>query len=706
MKQKENYTRYLITRGNMFFKIAVALSLFFIFSNYSLASTKGTPEITDIQITDYAVTIKAGAPLIYNISKTADPFTLTLELGGVRLGKFTHKIFSQSLGVTEIRPSQITAPTLIARLEILLSTPSEVIPEMKDGSLVLKIKDQEFSVKENLAPLQSAKRVIDVKFAQIPDSVELVIKGDGNMPEAVVTETANTLTIGIPNVKMTASMPVQIPPPIKSITHKAENDILQFKIDMEGNSDATVFSLDDEIVVDIPYKAPIPPKTAIAKKEVKKEAAPQPQTAPVTQPVQPQPNKEQLITLDFQDADITAILRLLADVSGYNIIVHHEVKGKTSMKLSNVHWEQALDVVVKTHGLWTVRDGNIIKVMPYSVFIASNESLAKVYKTIKEAEPQQTKVLTANYVNVEKFEKAIKDAKLLTKDMGSVSVDTRTRTITVKDTASVIEEVEKYLASIDKPTKQILIESRIVELNTNLARSLGIEWGLKARPFNWESAVVGSAASPLVGGMGAPGLINLPASTSKTTDPTSAITVGYLNRKQTFGLDMRLSAIENTGRGKIISKPRIITGDNQKAKIVQGESIPYGERTTTGGTSEITTKFKDVAITIEVTPQITDDNNILLDVLVNKEDLVEFVNIGGGTLAPRTTKLEGKTNVMIENGETMVIGGMYKKDERETEERVPGVASIPLVGELFKKRAKESDVKEYLIFITPKIFQR
>lgn len=717
MKETDRNDNTTMLRGKNILKIASFFSLFLMLFNiaYFDLTNASVPEgkvlqaveITDIELSDHTIKIKANGPLSYSFYKASDPFMVILDLEGVMLGKFTHRIFSQSPGITEIRPSQITSPISLARLEILLSAPLDVIPQMKNGALILSVKAEEKplnELKEVVAsPSKSAKKIIALKFEKTAESLEMTIKGDGSMPDPTVNETDNSITIFIPNVKMAASLPQKIPSPIKEIKYNAEKDGLMFQVYFESRIDALAFAFNDEVIIDIPHKAPSGKKHDLAKREDIKEKTLATST-PAAQPP-PQPNNSKLVSLDFQDADVTAILRLLADVSGKNIIIHPEVKGKTSMKLLNVSWEQALDVVTKTHNLYKIVDGNIIRIEPNSVFIASNESIAKVKESLRKAEPQETRVFTANYASVEKFKDSLEKSKILTKDMGSVSVDTRTRSITVKDTPTVLDEVAKFLVSIDKPTKQILIEARIVELNTSMSRSLGIEWGLKMRPFNWESTVVGSLANPIAGGLGAPGLINLPAATGRITDPTSALTAGYLNRNQTFGLDMRLSAIENSGRGKIISKPKVITGDNQKAKIVQGESIPYGERDKEG---QISTKFKDVAITIEVTPQITDDNNILLDVLVNKEDLIEFVNIGGTppTMAPRTTKLEGKTNVMIENGETMVIGGIYKKDERNSEERVPGFASIPLIGELFKKRTKEDDIKEFIIFITPKVVQK
>ncbi len=694
------------------------LGIFYLFLVFSIIScfhysttvfAKENNEVTAIELSDHTITIRADGPMPYNVYKGSDPFTVILDIQGVGLGKFNQKIFSKSRGITEIRPSQVTTPALLSRLEILLSGPSDIAPELKDGALVLKVNEEKFPLTEVIASSKNARNIVAVTFDKTADSLELVIKGDGNMPEPVVKESRNEVIIDIPNVKMAAALPAALPQPIKNISHKTEKDNLSFKIDLQGDADIAYFTLDDELIVDIPYKMADTQKADLARIDktapmtVSKPAAKAQidSSAPNSKPLNSRP-----ISLDFQDADVTAILRLLSDVSGYNIIIHPDVKGRITMKLTNVSWEDALEVILKTFLLEKIMYGNIIRVVPMKALQEEMKSIADLKEVTKRTEDQHTRVFTANYVSVEQFKEAIEKSKFLTKDLGSITVDSRTRSITVKDTARVLDEVAKMLESIDKPTKQVLIEARIVEIYSDTARSLGIEWGLKARPFNWESAITGGLPNAVLGGFGSPGLINLPASATGIADPTSALTVGYLNRKQTFGLDMRLSAIEKLGKARIISRPRVTTGDNQKAKIVQGESIPYGEREVSGGTVTITTKFKDVAITVEVIPQVTNDNTILMNVILNKEDLRTFVDIGGGTMAPWTSKLEGRTNLMVEDGETMVIGGIFKKNERDEEHRVPGIASIPVVGELFKRRTKEDDIKEYIIFLTPKVVQR
>ncbi|MCX8030332.1 MAG: type IV pilus secretin PilQ [Thermodesulfovibrionales bacterium] len=680
-------------------QLILCVALLFLF--FSFVSAKQI-EITNITVNEDFIKIESNAPLSYSIFKASDPFTTVVDFENTSLGKFKEKISPKNSIISEIRPSQINNPIPMARLEILLSDPLDIVPQVKEGALFLQVKllnnPKNHTTISN--ETKNAKKITLLKFEKAAESVELILKGDGNMPEPEVTETSDSITLFIPNVTFFATLPTNLPPPIKDIKYTQEKDGLKFNVNFSEKIDPLAFAFSDELIIDIPYK-PNKQKTQEKPKQDHIKEAPTQQTQ---QPVKIENSK--LITLDFQDADVVAVLRLLADVSGKNIIIHPEVKGKISMKLVNVPWEQALDVTLKSHNLIKIAEGNVIRVVPIKNLQEETKLLAELKEVQKRAEDLHTEVFIVNYANVEKIKDSIEKSKILTKDLGSISIDHRTRTITVKDIQPVILEVAKIIKSVDKPTKQVLIEARIVELNSKYSRGLGVEWGFKARPFNWESAIVGSVSPSIPGGADSPGLINLPAATGSITEPTSAITFGYLNRKQTLGLDLRLSAIENVGKGRIISKPRIITGDNQKAKIVQGESIPYGERTTTGGVAEITTKFKDVAVTIEVTPQITDDNSILLDVLVNKEDLIEFVNIGGGTLAPRTSKLESRTNLLLENGETMVIGGIYKKDERDNEDRVPFVASIPIVGELFKKTVKEDDVKEFLIFLTPKIVIR
>jgi len=409
-------------------------------------------------------------------------------------------------------------------------------------------------------------------------------------------------------------------------------------------------------------------------------------------------NKDR-ISLDFQDADVVPIFRLLADISGKNIVVSPDVKGKLTMKLLNTPWDQALDLVLKTTipPLDMVEEGNVIR-------IATADSLKKE-RDAQEAERRKkvaeedlaTRTFSINYADVSVVEKAIKDARILS-PRGSLSVDRRTSSLTVKDLQFVFPQVEALLFTLDKATPQVMIEARIVEVNTTDSRDLGIQWGATIKPVNGLSALTGLSTLGAGSLIGAPFMVDLPAG-SVAAGSGTGFTFGILSPDKTFGLDLQLSALQKVGNTKIISNPRIVTTDNEKALIMQGTSEPFPKLTTEG---TISTEYKDVVLSTEVTPHITPTGAISMKINVKKEDILGTVNIGGSQV-PRTSKIESNTLVLVQNGETIVIGGVYKKTTTENDSGVPGLMKIPILGWLFKNNTLSETVSELLIFLTPRV---
>ena len=744
MRRTVKNNKLSIVNGGSIFRILSIFSLLLMifgigyFNQANAAVQDGKQEITAIEVSDYTITIKADGPMHYTLYKASDPFTAILDLQGIRLGKFNQRIFSKSAGITEIKPSQITDPVLLSRLEILLNNPSDIAATMKEGVLVVKIKEEELSLKEFTVSSTSAKSVIDIKFDKTADSIELVIKGDGNMPEPFVKEFENEVIIDIPAVKMATSLPSQLPMPIKNITHTPYSGGLRVGISFISKPDVTAFTFDDELIVDIPYKAPEKQKVEIARRDMtNKSETSKPvtvqQVAPATQP--PQPADPKLISLDFQDADVTAILKLLTDVSGYNIIVHPDVKGKITMKLKDVQWEQALDIISKAYGLSVTKQDNIINVQPYSTYIAANENIAKSKESEDKAGSLKVKTYKISYADIYDIEKAIKEAKVLT-SRGSVSIVAspakdvlspdpvdkftsgeaigrtggagtaktfyrkRGGIVLVNDIPSVFQLLDKLIAELDKPSPQILVQARIVELDVRDEQALGIQWGLNYNDPSTLWSIGGT--NPITGSKY---VIDMPArpSTAIPTKTGSGFTFGLLNPAGTFSLDLKLSAIEQAQKGRIISKPSLLTVEKQKARIMQGFSIPYAEVSGSGADKTYNTEFKDIGIIIEVTSHLTNDNKLIMDILALKEELVAFLPIGPDSQAPYTTKIEGNTRAIMQSGETLVIGGIYQRIESDTTEGVPGLMRLPLLGSLFKNKNTVNNTKEILIFITPKL---
>ena len=668
----------------------------------------GANQITDIEVLDNTVKIKISGPIKYKVSSPADPFRATVAIEGVGLGKFKDKIYSHQAGITEISLTQIETPVVTSRLDILLQSPSIIKPEIQGDTLILYVESKTDAAKQELIDKRTdkgmsqqegkdkakdkvgdaAKEIAAAVFDKTDEGIELVIKGDGTMPEPAVFELDGKIIIDIPEVAMKASLPSSIPPPVKDLKYKAEKGNIRFILDIEGKAVTEVVAMEDEIIVDIAFKDR---KIDSAKKD-------DIQKAPNSKLQTPNSN---LVSLDFQDADIVPILRLLGDVSGYNIVVHPDVKGKISMKLMNVPWEQAMDMILKTFTLEKVVEGNVIRIASLKAFQEEKKAVADTKEVFGKAEDIETRVFVVNYANVDKVKDSIDKAKVLS-PRGSISTDTRTRSLIVKDITSGLNEIKKLIEELDKVTPQVLIESRIVEMSTNFSKSLGVEWGGQYRPRMGDdnTALRGGLGTTITGGQSTGvGLVNLPATTTKIVSPTSAVTLGYLNAAQTFGLDLRLSAIEAVGKAKLLSTPKIITLENEQAIIKHGKRIPITTPGTTQGT--YTTTYIDANLKITVTPQIAPDGTIYMKIEVNKDE-PDYTNkdiLGNPAIDTRTVA----TQVLVKDGETVVIGGILKSSESDTGSGVPGISKIPILGWLFKRETKETSSEELLIFITPRI---
>ncbi len=702
----------------------------------SLVPQKATV-ITGIEIQDYTVTIKADKPFVYTIYRPGDPYKIVIDLPDVTIGALNSKIVSNKAGITEIVPSQIESPSVMARLEILFQTPSiasKVEQEYKNNVLIVRIKEEPpkevtavsivsedvSKAKENIPeppaseqkPLLStshgpkATEISSILFEKSADTVKVLIKGNGSMiPNVLPLD--DRIVIDIPDVVMNTPLPSAVVPPVKGIRSGKHDDEIRLVLDLKEKTNFDVTAIGDSIVIafqrtekETPAAAPIAqmPEDRRSAEAEKTETA-----TKVIEVKEPEALVEgkytgKKLSLDFQDADIVPIFRLLADISGYNIVVSPEVKGKLTMKLINVPWDQALDLILKTFSLGKSIEGNILRIAPYTVLAKESEEAAKAQEAGIKAERLETKMFNISYAKVKDVEASILKSKILT-PRGTISVDERTSSMFVNDVASVFPKVENLLVTLDRPTPQVLIEARIVEVNTNEVRDLGIQWGLTLKGVNTLSSLGGFSGLNSGTFTGNNFLVDFPGGAS--AGGGSGFTFGIMNPAKTMGLDLQLSAVEKLGKGKIISNPRIMTLDNGKAKISQGKSIPYTKLTAEGTPTE---EFKDVTLELNVQPHITPDNSISILIEIKKEELdFAFVSKEG---TPSTDKKEAKTEVIIKDGETVVIGGIYKIIKSESETGVPGLMKIPILGWLFKKYKEDVTTSELLIFITPRIVQK
>ncbi len=689
--------------------------------------------ITGIDIQDNAVTITVSKPFIYTIYRPGDPYRIVVDLPDVKVGAFNKKIVSQKAGVAEILPSEVGSPFPLSRLEMLLQTPSVVEQEYKNNVLKMKIKEDLAEQKSPKgtkvadllkeeketpreanpnpappvrAPLSKATAVSDISFDVSAGAVKVLIKGNGSMmPNVFPLE--NRIVIDIADVVLDAPMPSSVISPVKGIRSGKHDDKVRLVIDLKEKTNFDVTAIGDSIVVTLKRPEKEFAESSQSRMSGEKTESTGYLSESVTEKTGPEaPAKTQCetylqgkenVNFDFQDQDIVPILRLFADISGCNLFVHPDVKGKATMKFRDVPWNQAFDTILKTFGLGKSIEGNIIRVAPYTVFAKESEEKAKAAEAGIKAEPLETRMFAISYAEVSVVETAIKNSKILP-PRGSLSVDKRTSSMLVKDVAGVFPQIDNLLATLDRPTPQVLIEARIVEVSTTDVTNLGIQWGLK---LNTTNTLLSAGGLPTLGQGAFTGnnfLVDLPSGAS-SAGSGSGFSFGILDPSKTIGLDLQLDALQKMGRSRIISNPRIVTTDNEKATIMQGTSEPFPKLTTEG---TISTEYKDVVLSTEVTPHITPNGSVSMAVLVKKEDILGTVNIGGSQV-PRTSKVEGNTKVVIQNGETLVIGGIYKKTERDSSSGVPGLMKIPIIGWLFKNKVTSEDTNELLIFVTPRI---
>ncbi|MDH5544865.1 MAG: type IV pilus secretin PilQ [Gammaproteobacteria bacterium] len=427
--------------------------------------------------------------------------------------------------------------------------------------------------------------------------------------------------------------------------------------------------------------------------------------------------KGEKLSLNFQDIEVRAVLQLLADFSGLNIVVSDSVQGNITLRLKNTPWDQALDIILKTKALAMRQNGNVILVAPGEEISERERLELEAQKQITELAPLRSELIQINYAKGSELADIIKsDKNTLLSDRGNITVDERTNTLLVRDTVEHIDEIRKLVSSLDIPIRQVLIESRIVIADDKFARDLGTRFGTRVNQGlgNGGDRVMLGGSTESLGlnpGTGASDFIpspgnnlandshfnvNLPAVVSKGTPASFAL--GLLSGTKL--LDLELSALQAEGRGELVSSPRVITSNQRKAVIEQGTEIPYRESSSSGAT---TTSFRKAVMSLEVTPQITPDDRIILDVRVSKDSVSSEVKGEGG--APAIDTNEVITQVLVDNGETVVLGGIYEQNKTVTMSKVPFLGDIPMLGWLFRSKSEINNKRELLIFVTPKILK-
>lgn len=405
------------------------------------------------------------------------------------------------------------------------------------------------------------------------------------------------------------------------------------------------------------------------------------------------------ISLNFQDIQVRAVLQLLGDFSGVNIVVNGAIDGNITLRLNNVPWDQALDLILSTHGLDKRQVGNVILIDKETAFLARETQALKERRTAEKLAPVRSQLIQINYAKASDIATMLKDkTNSLLSGQGALSIDLRTNTIWLQDTAEQIEQIRRLIKQLDVPVRQVLIEARIVTMNKNCSEDLGVRWEV-SQPTHLSGTLPGAtglAKGLLPANVPIAERLNLDLGILPVNGTPASVGIALAKLGNGILLDLELSALESEGRAEIIASPRLMTTNQQSATIKQGEDIPYQQSTSSGATS---VAFKEAVLSLKVTPQITPDGKLLMDLEINQDE--DSGNRVQGVPIILTKSIT--TNVLVNNGQTLVLGGIYKQDKSKNITRVPFLGALPVVGKLFSRTETRLKNEELLIFITPRI---
>lgn len=430
------------------------------------------------------------------------------------------------------------------------------------------------------------------------------------------------------------------------------------------------------------------------------------------------------ISLDFQDIEVRRVLQLLADFTGINMVAADTVQGNITLRLKDVPWDQALDIILKTKNLDKRRNGNVIWIAPVAELIKSEEDEAKAIAQSVKLAPIQTEYLRLSYAKAADVFKLITDSRKeasgsgggnnqnslalesLLSTRGSVVSDDRTNTLIINDTALNIDKIRKMVDLLDVEVKQVMVEARIVRASTSFTKEMGVKWGILSQGINSNNDLLVGGSDQTLWDLKEPDedgkyTIQRPDNLNVdlgVTNPAGQIAFSLISLSD-FMLDLELSALQADGYGEVISTPKVLTGDKQKAKVATGQEVPYQTTTNSASGSTATTSFKEALLSLEVTPSITPDGKVQMQLDIAKDSVADEAPNGELILNKNTIT----TNVLVNNGETVILGGVFEQTTSTSQTKVPFLGDIPYIGRLFRKDTKSDDKQELLIFVTPRI---
>lgn len=578
------------------------------------------------------------------------------------------------------------------------------------------LKKAKSSVVKNLAPerqLERGNQIADLDFRRGEQGEgKLVVTLVDDKADIDVQVEGDKILLSFDGVNLPDSLQrrfdvVDFATPVKMITAAQGDRGAVLSLQASGEYDYLAYQTDNEYVVSV---------------------------KPLTQEEIKQRRKEfefvgEKLSLNFQDIEVRSVLQLIADFNELNLVASDTVEGNITLRLDNVPWDQALELVLKTKGLDKRRVGNVLMVAPAQEIAERERQQIEAQKQVEELAPLQTEFIKIRYADAEELFKLFNvdddenrgnnaedenATSSILSPRGTVIVDRRTNSLLVTETAERLEEFRRLVALVDVPVRQVQIEARIVRARSDFGRSLGVRWGgayvkqsgneiyTANGDLASDRATQNSFTSALAAGTSTftatPGLV----SDLGVDTPAGSFALGFIGPDVLLNLE--LSALESKGRGEIVSQPRIVTGDKEQATIKSGTQIPYPSTQTNSATGGIQIEFKDAVLKLEVTPNITPDDRVIMDLVINQDTVGELViDTGTGGSVPSIDTTELQTRVLVSNGETVVLGGIYDQTDIESEAKVPLLGDIPYLGRLFKRTSVTREKQETLIFITPRI---
>ncbi len=707
------------------------------------AATEAPPAASGVRVeevvvskTPYYTNIEAtvsGKIENYNSFKLNDPFRIVVDIWGVAQGAVASELPAGTPQVKSVKLSQQGD-----KLRMLVETPDDApfpfLVTTEGNRLVLSVgggqEGKVTSLDRPAAGMEPSKgnTVVGIDLEDLPDMSNVVVTTSGAVSHKVV-EGKDSVTLVFPGASTEKGLLREMDArkfdiPIRRVRPTADKKGTEVAVAFAPGSRYSVKEKDNAVVVSFPKVAGAEKGAVVAelrgrmassmpayaKKEMEPAGGP-PKWGFVTH--EGETGKKyvgQRISLDFKDADLANVFRIIAEVSNLNIITTDDVKGRVSVRLINVPWDQALDIVLKSKALGATHEGNILRIAPLSALRAEDMARLDAKKEVEKLKASLEGVIETIPVNYGKASDLKGKITDLLSEGGKVQIDDRTNTIIIRDLRKNVEDVKALVAKLDTATPQVLIEARIVEVDTAFTRELGVQWGgsYKTEGTSGQFGVTGIQDTS---GAFIPGesLLNTKDFSPATTEPNYAvnlpaavglgsgggITFGILS--DSIRLDLSLSALEASGKGKVVSSPRVVTIDNKEAMIEQGTQIPYS----TVSASGTNTEFVDATLSLKVTPHITPEGSVIMK-LEAKNDSQGDVGASG---QPAINKKKATTEVLVKDGETAVIGGILQVTRKEDQQAVPWLSKIPILGFFFKKDTTQSSNRELLIFVTPKILK-